>query len=140
MYAFAIILTIVSNVFYHIIQKATPTNVNAMLALAATYAVATVVCLMMLPFFPPSSGLAGSLKQLNWASYALGLAVIGLELGFLMAYRAGWNISQGAAVSNVAVALLLLPIGILLLKEEISTVNVVGIVFCALGLILINWR
>lgn len=79
-----------------------------------------------------------SLQKLNWTSYALGLAIIGLELGYLLAYRAGWDLSLGALVSNSAVSLLLIPLGLLLFKERLTVVNGIGIVFCLIGLLLIN--
>src|SRR5713226_5766297 len=101
LFYFSITLTIISNALYHVFQKLTPTNVNPMLALAVTYITAAVICLLLLPFYPLSSNLIESLRQLNWASFALAFAIIGLELGFLLAYRAGWNISLGAIVSNV---------------------------------------
>ena len=44
----------------------------------------------------------------------LGIWIVGLELGFLMAYRAGWNISMGALVANITLALVLIPVGIIL--------------------------
>jgi len=40
---------------------------------------------------------------LNWTSFALAFAIAGVEIGFLLAYRAGWNISLGAIASNVAI-------------------------------------
>jgi drug/metabolite transporter (DMT)-like permease len=61
-----------------------------------------------------------------------------LELGFLLVYRAGWNVSVAALTAYVAVAVLLIPVGILLFKENISFLKVLGILFCVLGLILIN--
>lgn len=136
----SIALTIVSNVLYHVFQKLTPTNVNPMVALAATYLTATVVCLILLPFFPSTSNLLDSLHQLNWASFALAFAIIGLELGFLLAYRAGWNISQGPIVSNVAVALVLVPVGLLLFKERLSLLNLIGIAVCVAGLVMVNQK
>ena len=137
---FSIGLTVISNVLYHIAQKVTPTNVNPMLALAVTYATATIVCLALLPLFPLTESLADSLRQRNWASIALGITVVGLELGFLLAYRAGWNIGLGALVSNVAVTLLLLPIGLLFFKEQLTPTNVLGIAVSAIGLWLVNHR
>jgi len=63
-----------------------------------------------------------------------------LELGFLLAYRAGWKISLGPLVSNVAVAILLIPVGLLLFREKISLVNLIGIGVCLLGLVLVNHK
>jgi drug/metabolite transporter (DMT)-like permease len=140
LFYFSIGLTVISNALYHVVQKSTPGTVNPALSLAVTYATAAVVCLALLPFFPLRSSLVQSLRELNWTSYALAFTLIGLELGFLLAYRAGWNISLGAAVSNVTVMLLLVPVGLLWFREKLSLVNLVGIGVCILGLVLVNHK
>lgn len=140
LFYFSMGLTVVSNVLYHIIQKVTPAAVNPMLSLAVTYVTATIICLAVFPFYPHPASLAVSLRQLNWSSFALAFAVAGLELGFLLAYRAGWNISLGAIVSNVVVAILLVPIGLLLFKEHLSAAKVMGLALCVVGLALIYQR
>ncbi|AST56348.1 membrane protein [Thermoanaerobacterium thermosaccharolyticum] len=38
-------------------------------------------------------------------------------MGFLLAYRVGWDISLGAIVSDVSVTLLLIPIGVIFFKK-----------------------
>jgi drug/metabolite transporter (DMT)-like permease len=55
-----------------------------------------------------------------------------------MAYRAGWKISLGSLVANIALAVVLIPIGILFFKEGFGFNKVVGAAFCIIGLILIN--
>lgn len=140
LYFLAIALTIISNVFYHIFQKSTPTNANPIISLTVTYLVATIFCILMFPFFAHDVNLYDSFKKVAWSSYALGFAVVGLELGFLLAYRAGWNISLAGIVSNVAVGLLLIPIGLLFFSEKLSLINIVGIVLCIGGLMLINYK
>lgn len=139
MFYFSISLTIVSNVLYHVFQKLTPRSVNPFISLAATYALAMTTCFLLGSLFN-DKGLLQSLRQLNWASFALAFAIVGLELGFLLAYRAGWNISLGAIVSNVAVALVLLPLGVLCFREKLSPVNVIGIVVCIVGLVMVNYQ
>lgn len=123
---------------YHVILKFTPANVNPALSLAVTYTIAVVLCLALLFFFPLKEDIASALKQLNWASFALAFALVGLEVGFLLAYRTGWNISTAALVVNVLVTVLLVPIGVLLFRERLSLVNVGGILFCAVGLVMVN--
>jgi drug/metabolite transporter (DMT)-like permease len=63
---------------------------------------------------------------------------VGLEFGYLMAYRAGWNISIGSLVANIFLALALIPVGIFLYKENFEITKVFGAIFCIAGLILIN--
>ncbi|MFN8479338.1 MAG: EamA family transporter [Kouleothrix sp.] len=133
-------LTILASLFYHLFQKATPAQVHPLIGLAVTYAVALIICLLLLPFFPLGTSLGAALRQVNWASVALALAVVGIELGFLLAYRAGWNISIGALVTNVAVTVLLVPIGVALFAETLAWTQIVGICVCVVGLVLINIR
>jgi uncharacterized membrane protein len=140
MYLNALFLTVAANVFYHIFQKLTPVNIHPMVALISTYLTAAVVCTLLIPLFPETDGVWASVKRVNWTSFALGLSLVGLEAGFLLAYRAGWNISLAAAVSNVALAVLLIPVGLVFFQEKISTANWAGLVFCIIGLFLINVR
>jgi uncharacterized membrane protein len=136
----SILLTIVSNVLYHIFQKVTPPGANPAAALVVTYGVALLACLLALVLFPPPEGVGAALRSTNWASAGLGLSIIGLELGYLLAYRAGWNISTAGILSATGVALLLIPVGLLAFKEKLSPYNILGIVLCLAGLVLINWR
>jgi hypothetical protein len=55
-----------------------------------------------------------------------------------MAYRAGWKISLGALVANIALSLILIPIGIMFFEEGFGFNKVLGSAFCIIGLILIN--
>ncbi|MCB2178323.1 EamA family transporter [bacterium] len=139
MFWLAISLTILSNVFYHIFQKVTPQNVNPMLSLAVSYLVAGAVCLALLPVFPLKEGLREEIRHINWASVGLAFTLVGLELGFLLAYRAGWSISLAGLVSNATVSLILLPVGLMFFREKLSVVNAFGVVLAIAGLILMNW-
>lgn len=140
MYYYAIALTIVSNVVYHVVQRVTPEKVPPLITLGVTYATSTVLCLLLSPFFSRPESWLGAIKKVNWTSFALGLAILGLELGFLLAYRAGWTVSTSALVSNVVVAILLLPVGVLLFKEQLKSINMLGILVCLVGLVMVNWR
>jgi uncharacterized membrane protein len=136
----AIALTVLSNVLYHVFQKLIPGNVNPILSLAVTYLIAAVATLLLLPLFPLQGALGAEVRKLNWASVGLGAVIVGLELGFLLAYRSGWNISVASLVANTTVALLLIPVGLLLFKEELSAVNILGIVLAIAGLVLVNLK
>jgi len=133
------ILTIVSNVFYHIIQKVTPQDANPMLSLAVSYLVSAVICLLLLPLFPLKEGLRESLQKLNWTAVALALTLVGLEVGFLLAYRSGWAISFAGLFSNATVSILLLPVGLLMFNDKLSSTNIVGVLVTVAGLVLMNW-
>lgn len=140
MFWFAILLTVLSNVFYHIIQKSTPQQANVVLSLAISYLVAGVLCLLLLPLFPMKEGVRMAIRDLNWTSVALAFTLVGLEVGFLLAYRAGWTISLAGLVSNATVAMLLLPVGLIFFRERLSGVNLLGAGVAVIGLVLMNWN
>lgn len=138
MYYAAIALTILSSTCYHILLKLTPDGVHPALSLMVTYATAAAVCAVFSILLPPTAGILDALRQLNWASYALALSLVGLEMGFLLAYRAGWRVGITAVVVTVIVAILLVPVGLVAFKEKTSLVNVAGILVAIVGLVMMN--
>ena len=138
MYVFSIILIVASNILYNMCQKLTPQRANPFSALLITYLTAAFLSVIALRFYKTDEGFFQSFKDINWTSIALGVTIVGLEFGYLMAYRAGWNISIGSLVANIILALMLIPIGILLFKEGFEFSKILGSVFCIIGLLLIN--
>src|SRR5215208_8143579 len=127
LFYFSITLAICSSALYHFIAKSTPLNVNFTVSLLVTYAVAFVVVLLTFVFFPIKNGLVFELKQLNWASIGLAIAVVGIEFGFLLTYRAGWHLGIAAVLVNVVASLILVPVAIFIFKDKISWINILGI-------------
>ena len=135
-----IVLVVLSSLCYHICQKSTPSILNPIATLIVTYVCASFVSIVSFFIFVPKTNLIESLRATNWASLLLGFAVVGLELGFLLSYRMGWNISVAGLLSNTLVALLLIPIGLLIYKENISFTAISGVLLCITGLILVSKR
>lgn len=131
-------LVVFSNVFYNLSTKYTPNQANSFLSLTITYIVAAIVSFLVFCVTGQVSNLGTELTKLNWTSFILGLSIIGLEVGYIYMYRAGWKISIGSLVANIALACILLIIGILLFKEHVSLRQIVGIAVCIFGLILIT--
>ena len=140
MFYFSIVLAVASSALYHFVAKSTPSNVNFTVSLLVTYAVAFAFTLLTFVFFPIQNGLASELGKLNWASIGLSVAVVGIEFGYLLMYRAGWNLGIAAPLVTVTAALILVPVAILLFKDKISWVNIAGIVVCLVGLVMLNWK
>lgn len=139
MLIFSASLAILASVLYHIFQKSTPADVNPALTLFVTYSTAAVATLGLFIFYPLGNPVV-AFSKLNWVSYVLGISIVGLELGILLAYRFGWQISLLGVVVHIAAALLLLPIGLLLFREKVTSINLLGIALCILGLVLVNFR
>lgn len=140
LFYFSITLAIASSALYHFTAKSTPSNVNFTVSLLVTYAVAFIVVLFTFFFFPLKNGLAFELKQLNWATIGLAIAVVGIEFGFLLTYRAGWHLGIAAVIVNVIGSLILVPVAIFFFKDKISWVNILGILVCLIGLVMLNWK
>lgn len=84
------------------------------------------------------SDVVGEISKINWVSVILALAIVGLEVGYVFVYRAGWAISTASVVANIGLACVLIVLGYFLYKENISINQIVGIVVCMFGLVLIN--
>jgi drug/metabolite transporter (DMT)-like permease len=115
-------------------QKSVPGGLHPLLSLTVTYLSALVVTLLLWPVYPGGGPRLDSLSRVNWASVAVGVAIVGIEIGVLLAYRAGLKISLGATLINVAVAVVLIPVGIAFFREGLTPANVVGLVLCVAGL------
>ncbi len=139
LFYFSITLVICSSALYHFVAKSTPANVNFTVSLLVTYGVAFVATLFTFFFFPTSNVVA-ELKQLNWASVGLAVAVMGIEFGYLLMYRAGWNLGIAAVLVTVLAALILVPVAVFVFKDKISWINIAGVVVCLAGLVMLNWK
>lgn len=139
LFYFSITLAICSSALYHFVAKSTPANVNFTVSLLVTYGVAFVATLLTFFFFP-TSNVVMELKQLNWASVGLAVAVMGIEFGYLLMYRAGWNLGIAAVLVTVLASLILVPVAIFVFKDKISWINIAGIVVCLVGLMMLNWK
>lgn len=132
-------LVALSTVLYNLFQKLTPADANPALALSITYGIALAATLSMFVFYP-TNDLGASFQKLNWASFALGLAIFGVEIGTLIAYRAGWPISLLAITVNVIASIALVLIGSIFFKEKLSLLNLLGVVICIAGLAMVNFK
>ena len=129
-------LVVVSNSLYHIVAKETPSGANAFLSLTVTYLAAAGISAVLF-LAGGQTALLPELKKLNWATLAMGVAIIGLELGYICLYRAGWKVSLGSLIANILLACVLLAVGVLLYKEAVTLRQLAGMAVCALGLFLI---
>lgn len=131
-------VAIAATVGYHIVMKLTPAGVNPYLSLAVTYAVTTIAFVLVYAALPGAVPMRGAIAQLNWTALALGIVIVGLDLGFLMLYRGGFDVSLGALITQSAAALLLLLLGVAFFAEKITLPQIGGIALCIAGLWLIN--
>ena len=133
-----LVLTVGGNILYHVAQKSIPKTASPLITMMLAYLVAIVVCGVFAVAFPADKSVISSIADSNWTVVVLGIGVAAVEIGFLLVYRAGWNISIAPVSSSVAVALLLIPIGVIAFRERLSMWNVIGVVLCLAGLVLVT--
>jgi uncharacterized membrane protein len=126
------------SLLYHLSQRSIPKGINPFLATIAAYMIGIVLCAACFLIYPSGKSLKDSVGEVNWAVFGVGVAVVLIELGFLLAYRAGWRVSVAAVTVNVAVTLILIPVGVTVFKDQLSPRNVIGLILCVAGLVLVG--
>lgn len=133
-----ILIVVLSNTFYNVCMKSMPNDVNPFGALMVTYLVAAIISAIIFVYVAGPSNVGAEISKINWTSVVLALAIVGLEVGYVFVYRAGWTVSTASVVANIALACVLLFVGYFLYRENVSLNQIAGIVVCMVGLILIN--
>ena len=72
-------------------------------------------------------------RLLTWPTGLLALAVVGIEIGYLLAYRSGWKIGVTFAVTSVATVTVLALVGVALFAEHLDGRRVLGLVLALAG-------
>ncbi len=140
MFYLSAFVAIAGAVSYQYFVKRVPTSLNPIVSVISVYVAALVFGALLLPLFPAEGGLLRHLRELSWIQLVLAVSIIMIELGFLLMYRYGWNLSTGNVVTGVVINLALVGLGVTLLGEQVSRVNTIGIALCILGVALISYR
>ena len=139
-YIWPIALVVFSNTLYQICAKSVPEGMNPLASLTVSYLIGAVVSCVLYFALNRNADLIREIRQLNWAPLVLGVVIVGLEVGFIYAFRAGWQISIAQIISSSILAVILIFVGYLLYHEAITWNKICGIIICIAGLILINYR
>ena len=137
-YYLPLVCVVFANTLYHICSKHIPSAVNPFAMLVVTYLVAAAAAFLAFWATSHGDGFLGQLKGITWAPIGLGVCVVGLEIGFILLYRIGWNISLASLVTSVTVSLVLLFVGLLIYKEHLDINKFIGVGLCVAGLIFVS--
>ncbi len=139
-YIWPIALVVISNTLYQVCAKSVPEGMNPLASLTVTYLIGAAVSCAMYYLLNRNGNLFREFRTLNWAPIVLGVVIVGLEVGFIYAFRAGWQVSVTQIITSAAVAVILIFAGYLLYHEAITWNKIVGMIVCIAGLVLINLR
>ena len=139
-YVWPMALIILAEVAYQICTKSTPEAMSPFAALTVTYLVGAVASLALYFILGQRGNLLAEYRKLNWAPIALGVVIVGLEVGFIFAYKAGWPVSTASVVTSAFLAVALLFVGFLAYREALTWNKLVGVAICLAGLALINLK
>lgn len=139
-YVWPIGLVVLANIFYQVCAKEVPDKMDPFASLTVTYLIAAVFSAILFFTINRGGNLIGEYAKMNWAPMVLGLSIVGLETGFIYAYKAGWQVSTASIVQSSILAVALIFVGWLLYHESLSLFKLVGIVICMIGLVFINYK
>ena len=137
-YIWPIALVILSNVVYQICAKSTPRDIDPLASLTVTYAVGAIASAIIYYVMNKGGHLLREYSHLNWSPFVLGIVIVGLEVGFIYAYKAGWQVSVASIVQSSFLAVALLLVGFFLYHEALTASKAAGILICMIGLYFIN--
>jgi drug/metabolite transporter (DMT)-like permease len=139
-YVMSMVVLVLSVASYQFAAKFIPQTLSSWHVLTIVYIIGLVLSLIAGLIDSSKQTLLETLRGSNWAVFVLGFAVVGIETGYLLAFRAGWKLNITGVFSNAAAAILIFPIGVFILKERMTTLNIVGLVIAVIGLFLIVRR
>ena len=137
-YLWPIALVVAANTVYQICAKSVPKQMDAMASMTITYLVGAAVSAILFHVLNRGGSLLAEYRKLNAAPFLLGISVVGLEVGFLYAYKIGWPVSTASIVQSAFLALALLAVGGFVYHETISASKLLGACICLVGLYFLN--
>ncbi len=139
-YIWPIALVVFSNTLYQICAKSVPKEIDPFASLIVTYLVGAAASAVLYFALRSEGSLVKECGKLNWAPFVLGIVIVGLEAGWIYAYKAGWQVSTGFIVQSAFLAGVLLFVGYFLYRESLTWNKLIGVVLCLAGLVFINLR
>ena len=138
-YVWPLGLVVLSNVLYHICARDVAKGMNPMASLVVTYGIGAIFSFVLYKSMFPQQDFLQEFAKMNWAPTILGLELVGLEIGSIYAYKAGWQISLFSVAHGALLAIALIFVGWLMYGEAITWTKLVGILFCLIGLGFVNY-
>lgn len=137
-FAWPIALVVLSNIIYQICAKGIPKDMDTMASMTVTYLVGALCSAIMYFVMNRGGNLIHEYAKMNAAPALLGISVVGLEIGFIYAYKVGWQVSTASLVQSAFLTVALVFVGFFMYREPITVNKIIGAALCLAGLYFIN--
>lgn len=126
---------------YQVGVKEISTSIHPLTALVLTYLSASFAS-FILHFFLAPTGENRKKEIFSWNPSALGLgfSIVGIELGVVYMYRAGWTVQTSFILTNSLIVAALMAAGALFYKEKLKLRQLAGVVLTLAGIVCIVWQ
>lgn len=140
LYYLSALTAIIGTVGYHHLVKKIPLTIDPIISVISIYIGVLMIGGIILPFIYSGPRMMESIKQLGWVQLGIAICIILIELGFILMYRSGWDLSIGNVVTGVFINLALMAIGVFILREKLHIINLIGVLVCIAGVAMIGYR
>jgi len=126
---------------YQVGVKEISTGIHPLSALVLTYLSASFASFILYFFLAPQ-GENRKKEIFSWNPSALGLgfSIVGIELGVVYMYRAGWTVQTSFILTNSLIVAALMAAGALFYKEKLKLRQLAGVVLTLAGIVCIVWQ
>lgn len=126
---------------YQVGVKEISTGIHPLTALVLTYLSASFASFILYFFLAPQ-GENRKKEIFSWNPSALGLgfSIVGIELGVVYMYRAGWTVQTSFILTNSLIVAALMAAGALFYKEKLKLRQLAGVVLTLAGIGCIVWQ
>ena len=133
-------IVIVSIVVYQTNMKLVSGELNPLHVLATIFSTALICTLLALKFLPATQTASNVpfLQNFPLSAVLVGLAIVGIELGYLLMFRSGWHLASAPLVTMGGAAVILAVIGAMFFNQSLTVKSVSGLIIVLIGLYLLS--
>ncbi len=134
-YYWPLTLVVLSSVGYQVGLKEVSHGGEPMAALMMTY-ISAAIASFAIYFFqaPKGENLLRGIFSVNLSAMGLGLTIVGIEVGSMFMFIAGWPVNTAFLVSNSLIVLALMVTGRILYGEKLKPRQLAGVVVSMVGI------
>ncbi len=131
----AFILIVTAGTLYQVVAGRVSADMNPFAGTTMTYVVALIASFLLF-VLTKKGDIVTEMKKVNIFSLILGFVICMYDLGFVLAYRYGFSLALLSPLTSVSSMIAVALAGTLIFKEQISMMNVIGLVVAGIGVLM----